>query len=165
MKPSRRDAEDFLYHEARLLDERKFEEWLKMFTSDGVYWIPMGDNSDPVSQPSIIYDDASLRKQRVYQILQQSHYAQAPPSRTMHVVSNIEVSESKKAEALVRCNLIVFDIRPGDHQDLHFGFGKQRSFAGRCEYRLRHEEKWLIALKKVVLLNRDLPIYNLSFIL
>jgi 3-phenylpropionate/cinnamic acid dioxygenase small subunit len=83
----------------------------------------------------------------------------------MHVVSNIEVPDSKDGEALVRCNLIVFEMRPGDHQDLHFGFGKQRSFAGHCEYRLRREEKWRIALKKVVLLNRDLPIYNLSFIL
>ena len=165
MKLSRQDAEEFLYREARLLDERKFEEWLKLFSDDGIYWIPITEDSDPAVQPSIIYDDRLLREQRVYQILHQPHYAQMPPSRTVHFVSNIVVGESAPNEASVRCNLLVYDMRPGDHQNLNFGMGKQRTLAGLCEYRLRFEKTWSIVLKKVVLINRDLPIYNLSFIL
>jgi len=165
MRLSRQDAEEFLYREAQLLDDRNFEEWLKLFAHDGIYWIPIAESSDPATHPSIIYDDGLLRQQRVYQILHQPHYAQMPPSRTVHFVSNVYIEENNESEASVRCNLLVVDMRPGDHQDLHSGMGKQRSFAAQCEYRLRFEEAWSIVLKKVVLINRDLPIYNLSFIL
>ena len=37
---SRNDVEDFLYHEAQLLDEWKLKEWEALFTSDGSYYVP-----------------------------------------------------------------------------------------------------------------------------
>ncbi len=158
------EAEGFLYREARLLDQRHFEEWLDLFTKDGIYWIPIVDDTDPEQEPSILYDDSALRAQRIFQLLHQPHYAQMPPSRTVHVISNVEVENGdREGDALVRCTLVVVEIRPGHSQQ--FGLGKQNSFAGHCEYRLRDERGWHIALKKVLLIDRDLPMPNLSFIL
>lgn len=161
---TRQEAEDFLYHESRLLDERRFEEWLDLFTSDGVYWIPIDESADPEHEPSVLYDDAATRAQRVHQLLRQPHWSQMPPSRTLHLVSNVTVAGPiDGAACVVQCAMVVFELRPGDPQMR--GRGEQRAFAGRCEYRLRRDERWRIELKKLVLINRDLPIPNLSFIL
>jgi 3-phenylpropionate/cinnamic acid dioxygenase small subunit len=161
---SRQDAEDLLYREARLLDERRLEEWLELFTADGMYWVPIEDDVDPELEPAMQYDDAEQRAMRVYQILHLPHYAQLPPSRTVHVVSNVEVENAAAGdEATVRCSLVVYELRSGDH--LQLGLGEQRTLAARCEYRLRREEGWRIALKKVMLIDRELPIHNLSFLL
>ena len=164
---TKQEAEEFLYREARLMDTGQLEEWLQLFTPDGIYWAPIDEDADPLREPSIIYDDSLQRSKRVYQLLQGSHYAQAPASRTLHFITNVEVDEpSHEGEALVRCNTIVFELRPGDHQELQAGLGRQRALAGHCQYRLRPEgDGWAIALKKVMLLDRDLPLYNLTFII
>jgi 3-phenylpropionate/cinnamic acid dioxygenase small subunit len=160
---NRQEAEDLLYREARLLDERRLEEWLEMFTEDGIYWIPMDEHADPESEPSIAYDDSFTRAQRVYQLLNQPHWSQMPHSRTVHLISNVEAGEGPSAkEAVVHCNLALFEVRPGDERQ--FGLGQQRSFAGRCEYHLSHEGRWKIRLKKVILTNRDMPLENFTFI-
>jgi 3-phenylpropionate/cinnamic acid dioxygenase small subunit len=163
-KLTRQEAEGFLYEEARLLDERLFEAWLDLFTEDGIYWIPIVEDADPATQTSILYDDSQLRQMRVHHLLHERNFAQSPPSRTVHQVSNVQVWEGDQAdEALVRCNLVVYEIRAGDH--LQLGLGQQRALAGKCEYRLRYHGGWRIACKKVVLINRHLPIVNLSFLL
>lgn len=163
MELTRESAEELLYEEADLLDERRLEEWLSLFTEDGYYWIPMDEGADPESEPSILYDDAETRAQRVYQLLHQPHYSQLPPSSTAHMVSNVRVEpEGESKSWIVRCNLIVYEIRPGDWRQ--GGLGEQRSLGGRCEYRLRHEGRWRIVLKKVVLLQRHSPLENLTFL-
>lgn len=162
---SQQEAEQFLFREARLLDQRLYEEWLGLFTRDGLYWIPIDENTDPRLEPSILYDNPQQREMRVFQLLHTPHYAQRPASRTLHVVSNVMVlDEDRGDDALVSCNLVCYELREGDHRQL--GLGEQRALAGRCDYVLRQDEKgWAIVLRKVVLLNRDLPIRNLSFIL
>jgi 3-phenylpropionate/cinnamic acid dioxygenase small subunit len=155
---TRQQAEDLLYREARLLDERHLEDWLELFTADGLYWIPMDDGVDPTLEPSILFADADERKLRVYQILHQPHYAQMPPSRTARVVANVEVAPAERDD----CTLGIYELRGCDHFQL--GLGDQRALVGRCEYRLRHDDDWRIALKKVMLIDRDLPFHNLSFL-
>lgn len=163
---SQQEAEQFLYREAKLLDDRKYEEWLKLFTPDGVYWIPLEDTTNPRLEPSILYDDPQQRAMRVHQLLYTPHWAQRPPSRTVHVISNVMVADGDAAdEALVWCNLVCHELREGDHRQL--GLGIERAFAAQCEYRLRYlrGQGWAIALRKLLLINRGLPIRNLSFIL
>ena len=164
---TRQEAEGFLYMEARILDGGHLEEWLNLFTSDGIYWVPIDENTDPELQPSVIYDDTLQRSKRVYQLLQGTHFAQVPPSRTIHMVSNVEVSDTgSDDEAVLYCNTMVSELRPGDHQDMQLSLGRLRFLASRCEYRLRYEQdRWAIALKKVLLIDRDLPLYNLTFII
>ena len=161
---SRQEAEDFLYEEAALLDERRFEEWLALFSEDGIYWIPMDENADPEEEPSVLYDDTATRAHRVHQILHERRLAQDPPSETVHAVSNVRAGKGERDdEWLVRCNLLVHEIRRGDARQ--FGLGQERILAGRCEYVLRYDGRWRIRLKKVVLSNRDFPLENITFII
>ena len=166
MKLSRARAEDFLYLEARLLDQRRYWEWFKLFTADGFYWLPTEDGTDPELVPSILYDDHKMLELRVRQFDHSTpHYAQYPPSRTIHAVSNVMVEPGEAdEEAIVRCTLMVTELREGDFQQL--GLGEQRVYSGHCEYRLRQGEApqdLAIAMKKIVLINRDQPVMNLSF--
>ena len=161
---TRQEAEDFLSEEARLLDERRFEEWLDLFTEDGIYWIPIVEDTDPTKQTSVLYDDSALRQIRVHHLLHERNFAQSPPSETVHQITNVQVWEGARPnEVHVRCNLVVHELRRGNHRQL--GLGNQRALAGKCEYVLRYEDGWRIALRKVVLINRHLPIVNLSFLL
>jgi 3-phenylpropionate/cinnamic acid dioxygenase small subunit len=163
VKLTRHEAEDFLYHEAALLDDRDFEAWLDLFTEDGVYWLPMDVDADPEGEPSILYDDAATRAHRVHQIIQEDRFSQSPSSATVHSVTNVQVAEAEDpAECVVRCSLLVHELRGGDYRQ--FGLGQERTIAGRCEYRLRYEDGWRIRLKEVVLVNRYLPLENFTFI-
>jgi 3-phenylpropionate/cinnamic acid dioxygenase small subunit len=165
MNLTRSQAEDFLFHEARLLDTRSYDEWLTLFTDDGVYWLPMADGTDPSLEPSVLYDDSKMRAMRVHQLVRKrNHYAQVPTSRTLHSVSNVMVAPGERDdEVLVRCNVMVAELREGNYTQV--GLGNQRLFCGHCEYRLRHSSDLAIAMKKLVLINRDVPLVNLSFIL
>lgn len=163
---TRAEAEAFLYKEARLIDEDRLEQWLELFTKDGIYWIPSDENIDPDMETSIIYDDVPQLEKRIYQ-LRNKHLAQDPRSRTIHFISNVEVESAESAlTAIVRCNTIIYEMRPGDHQMLQAGLAEVRTFVGRCRYSfLQQNGNWRIALKQILLINRDLPLENITFIL
>jgi 3-phenylpropionate/cinnamic acid dioxygenase small subunit len=155
-------AEALLALEARLLDERRYEEWDELFTEDGIYWLPIVDEygveRGEEEGLSIIYDDASRRGERVFRTLHTPVLDQNPPSRTIHSVSNVEVEGDT-----VRCVQFIAELRPGGPGQV--GLGESRILAARCEYRLRAVAGELrIARKKVVLLESDRPLYNLTFI-
>jgi ethylbenzene dioxygenase subunit beta len=166
MKLTRAEVEDFLYHEADLLDQRRLEEWSRLFTEDGMCWIPIEDNTDPTQEPSLLYDDQRLRTLRIYQLLHERRCSQSPPSRTVHYLSNIRIDgEDDHGDAIVHCNVLVYEMRPGDHQRLQAGLGTPRLLAGHCEYRLRQlDSGCTIARKTVTLLDRDLAHQQLSFV-
>lgn len=161
------DAERILHLEARLLDEHRYEEWQRLFTDDGKYWLPIpvdGDDPDPVRGISIIYDDVGRIDERVYRTLHTPVLDQNPRSRTCRMVSNVEVETMPgDTDVLVRCNQLIGELRPGGPGQV--GLNDQRFFMAHCQYRFRRSEgEWRISLKKVVLLNADQPIYNLTFI-
>jgi 3-phenylpropionate/cinnamic acid dioxygenase small subunit len=164
VKLSRDEAEAFLVEEARMLDDGLFNDWLHLFASDGIYWLPIVDDSDPTREPSLIYDDAKAREQRVYALTHSAHYAQRPPSRTVRFISNVHVEAGANGadQAVVRSNLLVLEVRPGDRQQV--GLAQQRFIGARCEYRLQDQGAWKILLKKVLLADRDVPLLNLTFI-
>lgn len=163
MRITRSEAEEFLFEEAHMLDEILLDDWLSLFAADGMYWLPMVEDSDPHREPSLIYDNASGREQRVFAIRHRAHYAQHPASRTIRSVSNVRVEGGgDESVSVVRCNLFVLEFRPGDLQQV--GLAQPRLIGAKCEYRLRHDAQWKILLKKVVLIDRDVPILNLSFI-
>jgi benzoate/toluate 1,2-dioxygenase beta subunit len=57
--------EDFIIHEARLLDARRFRDWMELFADDGTYWVPaVPDQNSPFDQASLFYDDRELMKTR-----------------------------------------------------------------------------------------------------
>ena len=141
-------AEQFLIHEARLLDERRFRDWMALFTEDGTYWVPAApDQQSPHSQASLFYDDRELMKTRIDRLEHPLIHVQTPPSRTVHLVSNVTVEpDTGTGEFVVSSNVLMVEYR----------LDRQRLFAGRQRHRLRyHDSRWLIAEKRVDLVNCD----------
>lgn len=161
------EAESLIFRECRLLDDLRYEEWLDLFTEDGLYWLPIADGEpeEAESLVSIIYDDAERRAERVFRTLHTPVLDQNPRSRTVHMAGNVEVlGVLADGTSQVRCSMIVAELRPGGERQV--GLNKTRVYAGRCEYRLRREDDgWRIRLKKLLLLDADQPLYNLTFIL
>jgi 3-phenylpropionate/cinnamic acid dioxygenase small subunit len=146
------EIEKFLFREARLMDEHRYEEWLSLWTSDGVYWIPCDqDAADPSRQVSIIYDNRTKLGERVARLQSGTVLAQDPKPRMRRVVSNVEVEESTGGELAVSSNFVLVQAR-GSNQYL---------WCGRSIYRLREQDGGLrIAHKKVLLVNsyQEMPV-------
>lgn len=158
------EAERFLYREARLLDELRLNEWLELFTADGLYWLPAThDDVDPRTSVALIYDDAERRAERVWRTLHTPVLDQNPRSRTVHTVSNVEVEQDADGTATIYCVQHITELRPGGPGQV--GLNDQNIFTARSTYRMRLVEgEWRITLKKVVLINADQPLFNLAFI-
>ena len=141
--------EDFLIDEARLLDERRFRDWMALFDDDGTYWVPaVPDQKSPFDQASLFYDDRDLMKTRIDRLEHPRIHVQTPPSRTAHLVGNvvIEKEDGAKGELVVGSTVIMVEYR--DDQ--------QRTFAGRQLHRLRrHGDSFRIVQKRVDLINCD----------
>lgn len=143
-------VEQFLYREARLLDEWRFKEWLNLFTADTRYWIPAREStSDPNSgicgehELAIIDDDKAFLSARVERLNSDMAHAERPQSRTRHFVTNVQVTALDTGEVGVACNILVYQSRQERTEVM---------FVGRREDRLRREEgNWRIAQRKVVL--------------
>jgi benzoate/toluate 1,2-dioxygenase subunit beta len=155
MESLRERIESFLYYEARLIDEHQYNEWLSLWTEDALYWIPCNsDDADPARQAMIIYDNRDRLEERILRLTSTAAWAQQPRSRTRRLLSNVEFREVEGGYA-VEANFLLAEIRRS----------KQDIFAGRAIYTLRDNgDRFKIALKKVLLLNNDDPIDNLTFI-
>jgi 3-phenylpropionate/cinnamic acid dioxygenase small subunit len=141
--------EQFLIHEARLLDERRFRDWMELFTEDGTYWVPaVPDQESPFDQASLFYDDRDLMRTRVERLEHPRIHVQTPPSRTAHLIGNtlIEQADEAKGEYVVGSTVIMVE-----HRD-----DQQRVFAGRQHHRLRRDGSgFRIVQKRVDLINCD----------
>lgn len=151
-----REIEEFLYHEAALLEARSYEEWLALFTDDSYYWMPAGrDDMNPEKETSFIYDNRKALGDRVARLLHPAAHCQIPPSRTQHLITNIRIEDFREDEINIFSNFALFESR----------LGKQRTFGGHYEHQLRRESGgWRIASKKVCLINNDGVFSNLTFI-
>ena len=85
--PVERDLSRFVRHEARLIDEKRFDEWLALFTDDARYWVPAApEQTDPVGHNSLAYEDRLLLELRIERLKSPRAYSQRPPSRCLHVL-------------------------------------------------------------------------------
>ena len=141
--------EDFLIHEARLLDARRFRDWMALFADDGTYWVPAApDQKSPFEEASLFYDDRELMKTRVDRLEHPRIHVQTPPSRTAHIVGNVvlEETDQAKGEYVIGSTFIMVEYRDDT----------QRLFAGRQHHRLRrHGDTFRIVQKRVDLINCD----------
>jgi len=141
--------ETFLIQEARLLDERRFREWMELFAEDGTYWVPAApDQASPFDQASLFYDDRELMKTRVERLEHPRIHVQTPPSRTAHLVGNVllEQADEAKGEYVVGSTVLMVEYRDE----------VLRLFAGRQRHRLRRDGAGLrIVEKRVDLINCD----------
>jgi len=147
----------FLYREARLQDEHRFEEWEALWTDDGLYWVPAnGEDTDPERQMSIIYDNRSRIGLRIKQFFTGKRYSQMPASRLRRVIGNVEVLSDSPDGTRVSANMLLYEShRRG-----------QIMWAARNEYLLREVDgQWRMAFKKVSLVNNDAAMTTMAFLI
>jgi 3-phenylpropionate/cinnamic acid dioxygenase small subunit len=150
---SRADSEDFLIHEARLLDEARFDEWLALFTPEAHYWVPSEpDQQSALDTVSLIYDDRRLLETRVRRLASPRIYSQEPRSRTSRIVTNVTVEGADDNATEVRSKFMIVEYRREE----------QRIFAGTYRHTLVATGGDIrIALKRVDLVNCDAPMDGL----
>jgi biphenyl 2,3-dioxygenase beta subunit len=159
------EIHDFLVHEARLLDERSFYEWLELFTDDVVYWMPDRYNplettspADGVSKPgdlALFEETKETLRTRVERLATGLAWAEVPPSRTRHVVTNVQVEPSEtESEVRVRSNFLVYRTQLEHSQDLFVGT--------RDDVLRKVSGKWKIAGRTILLDQAVLSSANLS---
>jgi 3-phenylpropionate/cinnamic acid dioxygenase small subunit len=163
------DVEQFLYREARLLDERRFEEWVDLFAEDAVYEMPTRHVPDPADQalrpvdeelasPDELYlfdEPRFMLEARVLKLRTGKAWAEEPPSRTRRLITNIEVSTGPQSEELVaRSNFVLYRSR-GDG-DRNWLVGSRRDLLRRSG------DSFLIARRRAILDDTVVPAPNLA---
>ena len=163
------EIEQFLYREAELLDERRYEEWLALFTEDAQYFMPMRRNV-PHDEPEREFTRAGIDvnwfdegkdtlTRRVKQILTGIHWAEEPPSRICHMISNVQVlaatpGGASPSEVTVKSRFLVYRNRVETETD--FLVGKREDLLRRVD------GGWQIARRKIILDQSVLLAKNLT---
>jgi 3-phenylpropionate/cinnamic acid dioxygenase small subunit len=159
------EVEDFLYREVDLLDERRYDEWLALFTDDARYWMPMRRNV-PHDEREREFTRAGLDvnwfdegkdtlTRRVRQIQTGIHWAEEPPSRICHMISNVQIVAATPSEVTVKCRFLIYRNRVETETDF---------LVGKREDQLRRVDGgWKIAHRKIVLDQSVLLAKNLTF--
>jgi 3-phenylpropionate/cinnamic acid dioxygenase small subunit len=160
------DLNQFYIHEAWLLDERKFKDWLDLFTEDVLYFMPRRKNvrhhelqreMTPPGDLAILEEDRRYLEMRVARLETGMAWAEDPPSRTRHLVGNLETQPLENGEVRARTAFLVYRSHlETDHQLL----------SGCREDVLRKVEgAWKIARRTIVLDANVLLDKNLSVFL
>lgn len=148
-----------LAEEAHLLDDRDYEGWLRLFTNDCLYWMPVDpQSSDGSLRLNVFYDDRARMEDRIARLNSGSAYTEEPLSLTARTFSAVQV-ETDEGNAgtrlLVRSNFLMVVYRSGE----------QRHLGGRYLHHLTREDgQWRIAEKRVVLLGSDTPQRPMTFL-
>ena len=158
-KPSLRAVEEFLFHEARLLDQGRLDEWGELFTDDGTYWVPATvDQPDPIHHVSLMYDDKLLRAVRIRRFADEQAIPLQPAPRGVHLISNIEIDaySSDTRECVVLSHFIV----------LQYQRDKQAVFGGHYTHTLQwNGDGFAIKQKKAELANCEASHESIHIIL
>jgi 3-phenylpropionate/cinnamic acid dioxygenase small subunit len=147
-----------LEREARLLDQLRYEDWLGLFARECIYWVPATPNAgDPRREVSVMFDDRRRLEDRVFRLRTGYAWSQAPASRTVRLVSNVEVfATQSESIRMVRSNFLISE----------FWGDETRTLTGWSGHRcVRQGDRWEIAAKQVNLIDCDQSIRNPSIIL
>ena len=148
---------DCIEREARLLDQLRYDDWLAMYTAECVYWVPSTPNAgDPRREIAIMFDDRRRLEDRVYRLRTGFAWSQAPASRTVRLITNVEVFATGSDDArMLRSNFLISEFW-GDETRLLAGWAGHRV--------VRSDDGWKIQAKQVNLIDCDQSIRNPSII-
>ena len=171
-----REIEQFLYRESRVLDDRKFHEWLDILTDDIRYWMPVRSNRYPINSKAISildgsrYEENELSKEGELAIMDEDKdsltrrverldtgmaWAEDPPSRTRHIVSNVEVEPgANDSELIVHSNFIMYRTRAETEVDFYVG--------AREDILRKEGGQWKVAYRKIILEHTEHLAKNVS---
>jgi p-cumate 2,3-dioxygenase beta subunit len=157
---TRKEVEDFLYHEAALLDAWRLDDWLGLLTSDARYLVPSNDrpDADPADTLFTIADDIDRIRGRITRLKDRNAHAEYPPSRTRRLIGNVRIVGRRAKELRVESNFAIHRFRRGE---------SIRQYVGHYRHLLRIENGRLrIARREAVLDAMELGSLGLvSFIL
>lgn len=132
---------DFINLEADLLDHKDYDDWLKLWTSEGLYIVPVDtQETDFVNTLNFAYDDDAMRQLRVARLQGGESVSSVALDKTVRVMSRFRVLEETETLVRVRCAMILNEIRTD----------KLLSYPGDVEYELRKQPEGLKIEKKVV---------------
>jgi 3-phenylpropionate/cinnamic acid dioxygenase small subunit len=163
----RQKIEELLYLEAELLDERRLREWLELFTEDLHYWMPVRHNpmnrpealSEELSKPGESYyfnDNKEALRLRINRLYSKTAWAETPPSRTRHLISNIRVKRDDGHEIEVDSNFIVYRTRMEKDED--FFVGTRKDILRRINGELKIARRTII-LDQAVLRAKNISVF------
>ena len=156
------EVEQFYFHEAALLDERRYGDWVGLFTEDTHYWMPLRrtrttDELDKefTGPKGMAYfdDDYDMLQKRVAKLGSGYAWAEDPPSRTRHITTNIRVLEDNGAELTVESNFLVYRTRLNSEEDTWIGLRRDRLRRIEGGYKVADRK---VFLEQTVLLSRNL---------
>jgi len=147
-----------LEREARLLDQLRYDDWLGMYARECIYWVPSTPNAgDPRREIAVMFDDRRRLEDRVYRLRTGFAWSQAPASRTVRLISNVEVFGAARSDArMIRSNFLISEFW-GDETRVLTGWAGHRV--------LQDGAGWKIQVKQVNLIDCDQCIRNPSIIL
>jgi 3-phenylpropionate/cinnamic acid dioxygenase small subunit len=147
-----------LEREARLLDQLRYDDWLGLYTAECIYWVPSTPAAgDPRREISVMFDDRRRLEDRVYRLRTGFAWSQAPASRTVRLITNVEVFTTASDDVrMLRSNFLISEFW-GDETRVLTGWAGHRV--------VRDGENWKIQAKQVNLIDCDQCIRNPSIIL
>jgi benzoate/toluate 1,2-dioxygenase beta subunit len=157
MADDRAAIERFLFHEARLMDEHRYDEWLALWAiDDAIYWIPANaDDIDPKRNVSIIYDRRGQLRNRIKRLKETLWLKERAP-RLKRVIGNLVIEAENGDDVTVSSNFILAELHRGT----------QTIWAGTTTHVLLTEgSEFRIRSKKVILLNNNEPVPNMLFLI
>ena len=150
---------EFVYREARLIDEKRFDEWYDLYAEDCRYWMPlMRGQPEGAGHTSLFDEDKLLLKIRIERLRTSKSYSQAQPSWCQHVLQapRIESRDDSAGMAVLRTPFLYLEYQ----QD------QQEVYAGVAWHHLKRSgDKFLIALKKIELLNCEAALPSMQLFL
>jgi benzoate/toluate 1,2-dioxygenase beta subunit len=148
--------EQFLFREAVLMDEHRYDEWLDLWTDDAIYWVPCRhEDFDPHRQVSIIYDRRSRLEARVARLKSGDVLAQDPQPRMRRVLSNIAIELDSGDNMQTASNFVLVQARNS----------RQEIWCGRSIHHLQRIAGQIkIAQKRVLLVNSECEMPALQFL-
>jgi len=156
---NREAAFDLVYHEARLIDEKRFDEWYELFTDDARYWMPLTRGQpDGETHTSLFYEDKLLLKVRIERLRHPNAFSQQQPSFCQHVLQQPTLEPSAHAEQrlIVRTSFLYVETQ----------LDRQLMLAAVAYHHLVEVDGRLrIRLKKVELLNCDAALPSIQLLL
>lgn len=150
------DVQQFLFREARLMDEHQYDDWLALWAPEAHYWIPTSTDGRGIDQSIAIVNETRRGiEDRIKRLKSGAHYAQDPKSSLSRVVSNVEIVESGAEQIIVGSSFNLTASRNG----------RIDIVAGRNTYVLQLiDGSPCIASKKVMLSNHGEVMTNLTYL-
>ena len=145
----------FVYLEARLADEARYDEWEALWDDDASYWVPMHEGADPEREVSYVYDNRRRLASRIAQLKTGARHSQTPPSKMRRLVTNLEVLGRDESTVTLGSNFVLYEYRYA-----------MTIWAGRYVHRIRGSgDAMRLVAKTVLLVNGESAIPTMAFLI